>query len=157
MVKTASDAMGGVGDSRRVALNTTHIGEDAFTVSVDRLRGAKGLTFIRKPMKIEVLVAGVTAETWFRETKDERQVTMLTCLDQSPLPVPRLKQTFEYQPTREEASQIDLTKLDGQKITVGIREVKPSNGGRLKMVGEIDRATLPKGALLASQAAPQPK
>jgi ABC-type Fe3+-hydroxamate transport system substrate-binding protein len=37
-----------------------------------------------KRMKIKVYVAGVTKEVWFRGSRDERQVTVLNCLEWKP-------------------------------------------------------------------------
>jgi len=97
-------------------------------------------------MKAIVLVAGVTLDTWFRGTRDERQVTVLNCLDSEAHLGRKLKQTFDYTPSPEEAAELNLPALDGQRITLAIEEIKAASGGRLKMRGTIDRSGLPKGA-----------
>ena len=101
-------------------------------------------------MKIEVYVAGVSPEIWFRDTRDERQVTVLNCLDRVSHEGLKLKQTFDYQPSREEQESIDLEKLDGLTVVLAVEEIKAANGGRLKFKGKIDRSSVPKQALRAS-------
>lgn len=98
-------------------------------------------------MRIEVYVAGVSHDVWFRGTRDERQVVMLNCLDRIAHDGMKLKQTFDYTPTKEEAETIDLEKLDSTSLVLAVEEIKPSNGGRLKFKGKIDRASVPKSAL----------
>lgn len=104
-------------------------------------------------MKIEVYVAGVSQDVWFRGTRDERQVTMLNCLDRQAHDGLKLKQTFDYTPTREEAETLELERLDGALLTLGVEEIKAANGGRLKFRGKIDRASVPKQALRTNGAA----
>ncbi len=98
-------------------------------------------------MKIEVYVAGVSNEVWFRDTRDERQVTILNCLDRHAHEGMKLKQAFDYTPTKDEAEAIELDKLDGCSLVLAVEEIKAANGGRLKFKGKIDRASLPKNAL----------
>ncbi|MGA2661660.1 MAG: hypothetical protein ABSH34_29610 [Verrucomicrobiota bacterium] len=66
-------------------------------------------------MKVEVYVAGVSHEVWFRGSRDERQVTLLNCLDRCAHDGLKLKQTFDYTPTKdeeeEEEESIELEKL----------------------------------------------
>lgn len=106
-------------------------------------------------MKMEVYVAGVGEETWFRETKDERQVVVLTLLDAKAHDCHdgtagvKLKQTFDYVPSKEENAVIDLQKLDGETIIFAASEISPGNG-RIKMRGKLDRASIPKAALRPS-------
>jgi hypothetical protein len=98
-------------------------------------------------MKIEVYVAGVSHEVWFRGSRDERQVTLMNCLDRVAHEGRKLKQTFDYVPDMEEVEALDLEKLDGVSITLAIDEIKAANGGRLKFKGKIDRNSVPKSAL----------
>ena len=98
-------------------------------------------------MKVEIYVAGVSHEVWFRESRDERQVTLLNCLDRLAHDGLKLKQTFDYVPTKDEAESIELEKLDGSSLVLGVEEIKAANGGRLKFKGRIDRASVPKQAL----------
>lgn len=98
-------------------------------------------------MKVEVLIAGVTHDTWFRGTRDERQVTNLNCLDMTAHLGLKLKQTFDFVPSKEDADGIDLEALEGRRITVAVSEIKAGSAGRLKFAGQIDRSSLPKEAL----------
>ena len=98
-------------------------------------------------MKVEVYVAGVSREVWFRDTRDERQVMLLNCLDRQAHDGMKLKQTFDYTPTKEEGEALDLEKLDGATLVLAVEEIKPANGGRLKFKGKIDRNSVPKTAL----------
>ncbi len=102
---------------------------------------------------MEVYVAGVTHDVWFRGSRDERQVTLLNCLDRTAHEGRKLKQTFDYTPSQEEAEAIELEKLEGASITLAVDEIKAANGGRLKFRGKIDRGSVPKGALRAAAAA----
>jgi hypothetical protein len=101
----------------------------------------------RKKMKVEVYVAGVAREVWFRETRDERQVSVLNCLDRIAHEGLKLKQTFDYTPSKEEEEAIDLDKLDGANLVLAVEEIKAANGGRFKFKGKIDRGSVPKQAL----------
>ena len=98
-------------------------------------------------MKAEIYVAGVSQEVWFRDSRDERQVRVLNCLDRMAHDGLKLKQTFDYVPTKEEEEAIELDKLDGATLTLAVEEIKAANGGRLKFKGRIDRASVPKQAL----------
>jgi hypothetical protein len=104
-------------------------------------------------VKIEVYVAGVANDVWFRGTRDERQVTMLNCLDRQAHDGLKLKQTFDYTPTKEESEAFELEKLDGATLVLAVDEIKAANGGRLKFRGKIDRANVPKSALRNNGAA----
>ena len=104
-------------------------------------------------MKVEVYVAGVSHEVWFRGSRDERQVTLLNCLDRSAHDGLKLKQTFDYTPTPDEAEAIELERLDGASLILGVEEIKAANGGRLKFKGRIDRGSVPKQALRNNGAA----
>jgi hypothetical protein len=104
-------------------------------------------------MKVEVYVAGVSHEVWFRGSRDERQVTLLNCLDRTAHDGLKLKQTFDYTPTKEEEEAIELEKLDGLSLVLGVEEIKAANGGRLKFRGKIDRGSVPKQALRSNGAA----
>jgi hypothetical protein len=101
----------------------------------------------KQPMKVEAYVAGVFHEVWFRGSRDERQVTLLNCLDQVAHNGLKLKQTFDYTPTKDEDEAIELEKLDGLSIVLAVEEIKAANGGRLKFKGKIDRGSVPKQAL----------
>lgn len=107
-------------------------------------------------MKLNVLVVGLNHEVWFRDTRDERQVVTLNCLDRDAHLSEKLKQTFDYNPTQEEASEIDLEKLDGEKLVLAVREIKAANGGRLSMRGKIDRASVPAAAIKNGNGSPVP-
>ena len=107
-------------------------------------------------MRVEVYVAGVSKDTWFRGTRDERQVSVLNCLDRQAHEGRKFKQTFDYTPTPEEVEQIDIEKLDGAHLVLGVEDIKPTNGGRLKFRGSIDRSSLPKGALRDNTAGAKP-
>jgi hypothetical protein len=97
-------------------------------------------------MKLEVYVAGVSHEVWFRGSRDERQVTVLNCLDRVAHDGLKLKQTFDYTPTKDEEEAFELEKLDGMTLVLGVEEIKAANGGRLKFKGKIDRSSVPKQA-----------
>ncbi|MBI4663225.1 MAG: hypothetical protein HY735_30835 [Verrucomicrobia bacterium] len=47
-------------------------------------------------MKVKIYVAGVFRDVWFRGSRDERQVTLLNCLDRTAHEGLKLKQTFDY-------------------------------------------------------------
>ena len=47
-------------------------------------------------MKMEIYVAAVSRDVWFRGSRDERQVTMLNCLDRAAHEGLMLKQTFDH-------------------------------------------------------------
>ncbi len=104
-------------------------------------------------MKMEVYVAGVSHDVWFRGSRDERQVTLLNCLDRTAHEGKKLKQTFDYTPSPEEEQAIELEKLESASITLAVDEIKAANGGRLKFKGKIDRNSVPKNALRAAGAA----
>ena len=57
-------------------------------------------------MRVEVYVAGVAREVWFRGSRDERQVTVLNCLDRQAHKGLKLKQTFDYTPTPDEVEAL---------------------------------------------------
>jgi len=97
-------------------------------------------------MKAPVYVCGISKEVWFRKTRDERQVSVLNCLDREAHEGKKLKETFDYVPTPEEADELNIEALDGQNITLAVLQIKAATGGRLKFIGSIDRSTLPKGA-----------
>lgn len=103
-------------------------------------------------MKMEIIVAGVAREVWFRGSRDERQVTVLNCLDRQAHEGLKLKQTFDYTPTKDEEEGLDLDKLDGASLVLAVNEIKAANGGRLKFKGKIDRASVPKVAVRVAAA-----
>ena len=70
-------------------------------------------------MKVEVYVAGVSHDVWFRGSRDERQVVLLNCLDRTAHDGIKLKQTFDYTPSKDEEEAIDLEKLDGATLVCG--------------------------------------
>ena len=107
-------------------------------------------------MRVEVYVAGVSKDTWFRGTRDERQVSVLNCLDRQAHEGMKFKQTFDYTPTPEEVEQIDIDRLDGATVVLAVEDIKPTNGGRLKFRGKIDRSSLPKGTLRDNTAGAKP-
>ena len=107
-------------------------------------------------MKVEVYVAGVAREVWFRGTRDERQVSVLNCLDRTAHEGLKLKQTFDYTPSKEEEEAIDLDKLEGANLVLAAEEIKAANGGRLKFKGKIDRGSVPKQALRINNAGSVP-
>ena len=108
-------------------------------------------------MKVEILVAGVAREVWFRGSRDERQVTVLNCLDRQVHDGLKLKQTFDYTPTKDEEEALDLDKLDGACLVLAVNEIKAGNGGRLKFRGKIDRASVPKTAVRVVAVSPGEK
>lgn len=101
-------------------------------------------------MRLNVMIVGISHETWFRGTRDERQVSLLNCLDRDAFLGIKFKQTFDYAPSAEELEKLDLEKLDGVMTTLAVQEIKPTNGGRLKMSGKLDMSTLPKEAVHAN-------
>jgi len=103
-------------------------------------------------MKLTILVAGVTTDTWFKGTRDERAVLNLNCLDADAHDGLKLKQTFDYTPTQDEQKELDFNGLEGVKIVLAVEEIKAGAGGRLKMRGKIDRSTLPKANSTAPKA-----
>jgi hypothetical protein len=96
------------------------------------------------------MVIAVAKDIWFRGEKDERQVTILNCIDRDAHLALKLKESFDYQPSREEAAELNLDVLDGAELVLAVSHIKPSSGGRLKLMGQIDRSTLPKAALTAT-------
>jgi hypothetical protein len=67
-------------------------------------------------MKIKVCVAGVTKEVCFRGSRDERQVTVLNCLDSEACEGLKLKQTFDYVPTKEVSPKVSPIRAFRQQI-----------------------------------------
>lgn len=102
-------------------------------------------------MRVKVMVVGITPETWFRGTKDERQVNLLNCLDVERHVGQAVKDTFDYNPTEEERKQIDLDKLLMQPILIGVSGFKISNA-RLKVNGAIDVGSVPSAAIIKPEA-----
>ncbi len=98
-------------------------------------------------MKMEIYVAGVTREVWFRGSRDERQVTLVNCLDRTAHEGLKLKQTFDYVPSKDEEEAVDLEKLDGCCLVLAVEEIRAANGGRLRFRGKIDRTSVPQQAL----------
>jgi len=107
-------------------------------------------------MKAKVYVAGIESQTWFQGSRDERDVPMLNCLDSDAHLGMKLKQTFDYMLSRDEATELKLDPIEGAIIVLSITEFKPGAGGRLRASGQIDRSTLPKGALEAKNGAGSP-
>lgn len=105
-------------------------------------------------MKAKVLVLGVSSQTWFRGTRDERAVPCLNCMDAETLDGKAIKQTFDYFPSEDENKEIDLTKLNMQPLVLAVEDIRPGNG-RLTFRGSIDRSSLPKGALVPAKT-PEP-
>jgi hypothetical protein len=60
--------------------------------------------------------------------------TVLVLVD--PEPVGRLRNTFDYLVTEEEAKK-HSTKLTGKKCELAVTDIQPSFGGRLRMRGQI--------------------
>ena len=85
-------------------------------------------------MKVGIYVAGVSREVWFRGSRDERRVTLPNCLDRCAHDGLKLNRTFDYTPTKEKDESIELEKLDGLSIVLGVEEIKVSNGGRLNVL-----------------------
>jgi len=107
-------------------------------------------------MKAKCLVASVNNETWFAGQKDERQVVTLNLLDADAHLGKKIKQTFDYTPSQDEAKELDLPALDMQMIVIAVSEISAGAGGRLKIRGEIDRSALPKQSLRAAGSSPSP-
>jgi len=99
-------------------------------------------------MKVDILCVGVNHETWFRGTRDERQVSVLNCLDRAQHLGLKLKNTFDYNPAPDEVAELFLEKLDGLPLTIAVSEIRAANAGRLTMRGKIDRGTLPSDVLV---------
>lgn len=110
-------------------------------------------------MRIKVLVAGLNSETWFKGQRDERNVSILNCLDADKHVEQALKETFDYAPNEEELKAIDFEKLRLREIVLGVSGYKVTNA-RLKLRGAIDRSSVPKEALIpdaGGKGAPQAK
>lgn len=97
-------------------------------------------------MKGEFLCVGVIPETWFKGEKEERDVKILNLLDKTMHNNQLIRQTIDYVPAEEELETIDVEKLDGAKITIGVSDIMFKNS-RLKLRGRLDVTTLPPGAL----------
>jgi hypothetical protein len=94
-------------------------------------------------MKMEIYVAGVSHDVWFRGSRDKRQVTMLNCLDRTAHEGLKLKQTFDYVPTKDEEDALELEKLDGSCLVLAVDEIKAANGGRLKFKEKLTGRAFP--------------
>lgn len=95
-------------------------------------------------MKLPVQVVDDTPEVWFKGTRDERGVRNLLLLDAEPYLGTRFKNTLEYTLSEEEGKQIPLGSLTGLKVNLAVREMKPGQGGRMKLSGQLDLSGLPK-------------
>jgi len=86
-------------------------------------------------MKITATCVQDRPEVWFKGTKEERAVRILTMLDtDTDEPMPN---TFDYRPSREELAEHGQGALMGKSLTVGVRAITPAKGGRLVMMGRI--------------------
>jgi len=104
-------------------------------------------------MKLEVLVVGLTDEVWFKGTRDERAAKGLNCLDRVSCAGQKIKETFDYYPSPDELSHLNVASLEGQTITIGVSSLAMSNG-RLKVRGKLDMDALPASAKLNGASAP---
>jgi len=86
-------------------------------------------------MQVNCTVVDDVPETWFKGTRDEKAVRILTCLDVGP--GARLKNTFDYRLTEEDAKKFPLGSLGGKSVIVQCRTIKPASGGRIVMGGEL--------------------
>lgn len=98
-------------------------------------------------MKLEVIVAGVAEETWFRGQRDERQVYVMNCLDRQAFLGQKMKLTFDFVPDEADAESLDIPALDGATLALSVSEIKAASGGRLKFKGKVDLSSVPKAAL----------
>ena len=103
-------------------------------------------------MECKVLIVGISDETWYRGTKDERVVKTLNCLDRVTTAGQKLKNTFDYTPDSEELKKINLSALEMQPMTLGVSEWFVNNG-RLKARGRIVLDSVPPHAMEGSVAA----
>lgn len=102
-------------------------------------------------MRLKVTVVDDAPETWFKGTRDQRDVRTLLLLDAEPFLNTRFKNTLEYTLLEEDAEKIPPGTLVGQVVNLAVRELKPGTGGRLKVSGALDLSVLPK-AVAATQA-----
>lgn len=105
-------------------------------------------------MKIIALCVGVVHETWFRDTRDERQVSLLSLVDADSFLDKKLGQMLTYAPSPDEQKELLLDKLDMVKLSIAVSEIRPSQGGKLGIRGMIDRSTVPAAAVVAKAATP---
>jgi hypothetical protein len=146
-------AVGGVGprlfsDRRESGATTDSFPVRTFDGTEPAGRAKNGTNKERKQaMKMEIYVAGVTREVWFRGSRDERQVTLVNCLDRTAHEGLKLRQTFDYVPSKEEEEAIDFEKVDGCGLVLAVDEIKAGNGGRFKFRDKIDRTSVPAHAL----------
>jgi len=100
-------------------------------------------------MRITGTVLSVEKETWFKGSKDQRDVKMLNLLDRSKHHTdgePRMKNTYDFTVDRED-SDIDLDKLVGVEVGLMCSKATVSDGSRLRLTGRILREKLPAGAV----------
>lgn len=86
-------------------------------------------------MKVIGTVVQDRAEVWFRGSRDERQVRVLTLLDMDPTdPMPN---TFDYRPSDEETKRHPPGSLAMKPVTLSVRAITPAKGGRLTFAGSL--------------------
>lgn len=74
-------------------------------------------------------------ETWFKDSKDEREQRVFTMLDQDPDEA--MPNTFDYRLSEEEAAQHPSGSMSMKMVTLSVRDWKPGKGGRMIAVGRI--------------------
>src|SRR5690349_125228 len=95
-------------------------------------------------MQIKCLVVGISLETWFKGTRDERQVKQLNLLDCDTQC--QMKETFDYTPSEEELKLMEPEALRMGTISLGVTQFAVNNG-RLRVArGKIDVGTIPPSA-----------
>lgn len=107
-------------------------------------------------MQVKVLCVGLSDETWFKGTKDERKVKQLNLLDTDTFC--QVKETFDYVIPKEEEDKLDPEALRMSTFTLGVSVWQKENGRLKASRGKIDLGTVPAVAFrrVGSPGAEQP-
>lgn len=95
-------------------------------------------------MQVNAIIIGVSQDTWFRGSRDERQVTVLVCAEKDKVMGRKLRTTFEYTLGKDEVELANWSSMEFHPITLVVDTVKVGTGGQIRFGGIIDQSTLPK-------------
>lgn len=97
-------------------------------------------------MRIEAMIIGVSKDTWFRGSRDEREVTVLNCVEHKSVMGKKLRETFEYTLGKEELALADWGALEFTPVVLVVEHIRVGTAGRIRFAGVIDQSSLPKKA-----------